>query len=86
MSSAAVWGLYPSTIAFEIVTPSEDGWTESRIDGMDVRNNSIRMLRTFRFTDDNGTELTSHDFLPSIPQVGKWGNTGPRGKAKKAEI
>lgn len=64
VSRAAAWGLYPlGQIAFEIITPNEEGWTESRMDGIDVRNNSIRMLRTFHYTDDNGTALTSHDFL-----------------------
>ena len=84
VSSAAVWGLYPlGQLAFEIVTPSEDGWTESRIDGMDVRNNSIRMLRTFRFTDDNGTELTSHDFLALNTASGEVGEYWAAGEGEE---
>ena len=40
------------------------------------------MLRTFRFTDDNGTELTTHDFLALNVSNGEasWGRAGDEGE------
>ena len=84
VSKAAAWGVYPlGQLAFEIITPLEAGWTESRIDGIDVRNNSIRMLRTFRFTDDNGTELTTHDFLALNVSNGEAGEFWAAGEGEE---
>ena len=84
VSSAAAWGLYPlGQIAFEIITPNEEGWTESRMDGIDVRNNSIRMLRTFRYTDDDGTELISHDFLALNVASGEAGELWAAGEGEE---
>lgn len=83
-SIAAAWGLYPlGQMAFEIIPPNEEGWIESRIDGIDVRNNSIRMLRTFRYTDDNGTELTSHDFLALNVASGEAGEFWAAGEGEE---
>ena len=86
ISSAAVWGVYPlGQLAFDIVTPNEEGWTESRMDGIDVRNNSIRILRTFQFIDDSGNDVVSHDFLAlniNTGEVGEFwaGDAGEEGR------
>ena len=63
-STGAIWGVYPlGQLAFEIIDPDGGNWTESQMDGIDVRGNSIRVLRTYRFNDGDGTSQTTHDFL-----------------------
>ena len=63
-STAAIWGVYPlGQLAFEIVSPNEENWLESQMDAIDSRGNSIRILRTYQFTDGNGNVQISHDFL-----------------------
>ena len=48
-------------------------------------NNSIRMLRTFRFTDDNGTELTTHDFLALNVSNGEAGEFWAAGEGEEKD-
>ena len=57
-------GVYPlGQLAFEIIAPNDGVWTESQMDAIDLRGNSIRVLRTHRFNDGDGTSQTTHDFL-----------------------
>ena len=79
-STGAIWGVYPlGQLAFEIIDPDGGDWTESQMDAIDVRGNSIRVLRTYRFNDGDGTSQTTHDFLGLNVSGGSAGAYWPGG-------